>query len=338
MPGLLLSTPGTRVSLISQRIRVEVPSDDDAVSTPVEIREIPLHDVEHIVLNESTHITIPALAECLRRNIPVILTAWNERVLGICIPPVPHNAARLAQYRFVNCPATRLRISSILVTAKILNSRRVLQRLAANRSQASLDAVLEKLESLARRCNEASSLEDLRGYEGAAAGDYFAAYGLLYPPHCPFPGRSRRPPLDPPNAILSYAYSLMAAEMECAIYSAGLDPSLGFFHETEDRRPSLALDLIEPFRAPLADAMALDLISHRILSEDQHFERIEDGVYLNAVGRKRFFVSYERRMNREFVSEQTGQRTSLREEFRNQALSLRRHLQDEGQFKAFLMN
>jgi CRISPR-associated protein Cas1 len=130
----------------------------------------------------------------------------------------------------------------------------------------------------------------------------------------------------------------MAAEMECAIYSAGLDPSLGFFHETEDRRPSLALDLIEPFRAPLADAMALDLISHRILSEDQHFERIEDGVYLNAAGRKRFFVSYERRMNREFVSEQTGQRTSLREEFRNQALGLRRHLQDEGQFKAFLMN
>ena len=176
------------------------------------------------------------------------------------------------------------------------------------------------------------------GNEGAAAGTYFEAYGLFFPEHCPFERRSRRPPHNAANAVLSYGYTLMTAEMECAVYTAGLDPAVGFLHETEDRRPSLALDLIEPLRAPLADALALDLLTHGTLKPREHFEQRDGGVYLTRDGRKRFFVAYERRMNREFLCEQTGKRTTLRNEFRNQALGVKRAVLDREPFEPFRMN
>jgi CRISPR-associated protein Cas1 len=117
---------------------------------------------------------------------------------------------------------------------------------------------------------------------------------------------------------------LLSAEAEACLYTIGLDPAIGFYHEPTDRRPSLALDIVEPFRAPLADAMALDLLTHGILNPQSHFDHRDGGVYLNVEGRKRFFVAYERRMEREFTSEQHGNRTTLRTELRNQCRAVKK--------------
>jgi CRISPR-associated protein Cas1 len=337
MPALCLLTPGTRVSLVSERLHVEVPASGDGEEFAQE-KDVLLNDVEHVILTEHVHVSMPALAELMRREIPAVLTSHGERILGICLPPAPHTAARLAQYRRAGDGRFALALAINWVDAKIMNSRRVLQRLAANREDVDVTAALAFLEEIARKCRQSESLDTLRGYEGTAAGRYFEEYGRFFPTECPFERRSRRPPHNAVNAILSFAYTVMTSEMECRIHAAGLDPAVGFFHELADRRPSLALDLVEPFRAPVADAMALDLVSHGTLNPREHFQIADGGVYLNVQGRKRFFVAYERRMNRHYHNEQTEQRTTLRDEFGRQVQGVKNAVLNEEPFEPFLMN
>jgi CRISPR-associated protein Cas1 len=317
---------------VGGRLRIAAAEAD----TPA--RDIPLHDIERVLLCDRASLSTAALGELLRREIPVILTSWNERVLGLCLPPAPHSAARIAQYRASLDPAFSLALAIPLVEAKILNSRRVLQRLSANHPGSPVAAPLASLAHAAETCLRASSLDTLRGHEGASAATYFEAYGPFFPAHAPFERRSRRPPHNAANAILSYTYTLLAAEAEAQLHAIGLDPAIGFLHEPTDRRASLALDLIEPFRAPVADAMALDLLSHATLKPDSHFERQEGGVYLNTEGKKRFFVAYERRLEREFSGPRNGQRTTLRREIHHMALGIKKAVVDGEPFQPFLMH
>lgn len=337
MPSVFLAAPGTRISLISERFRVEFPAAEDTQSEPT-VRDIPLHDVEQVVADERVSLTTPALCECLRRAIPVVFLARNQAVLGLCQPPAGSARIRITQHRRSTDGELALALASCLVEAKVQNSRRVLQRLAANRQGCDIAAPLNELEHLRRACVDASTVDVLRGYEGAAAASYFNTYARFFPTSCPFTGRSRRPPLDPPNAILSLAYSLLTAETESHIHAAGLDVAIGYLHQPEDGRPALALDLIEPFRAPVADGLALDLLGHGTLQPREHFERRDGGCFLNLEGRRRFFTAFERRMEREFTSEQHGIRTSLRGELRRQVQGLKRTLLTNSAFEPFIMN
>ncbi len=335
MPSLILTTPGARASLVSDRLRVELPATEDNLAVA---RDVHLHDIEQIILSDCAHVSIPALSECMRQSIPIYIVAHSDRVIGLCHPPGSHSRARLQQYDRCRDHLFSISVASALVEAKILNSRRVLQRLAANREHLEITPVLLSLKHLADSAVSAKSVETLRGIEGTAAGRYFETYNLFFPPEFPFERRSRRPPHNAPNAILSYCYTILAAEAEAALYTAGLDPCLGFYHEPEDRRPSLALDIIEPFRAPVADAMALDLLTHGTLHHIRHFEQREGGIYLNPEGRKRFFVAYERRMERPYTSEQSGVRTTIRNELQLQAQKLKRAILEGEAYEPFLMN
>jgi CRISPR-associated protein Cas1 len=338
MPSLFLTSPGTKASLVSERLRIEWPAPEPGEAA-LPARDIPLHDLERVIVEERAHLTTPALCELLRRNIPTLFVAWQGgRILGAAQPPAGGGPARIAHYERTRDPAFVLAVASTLVEAKIANSRRVLQRLASNRETADCTAALASMESARRDSLSAESLDSLRGYEGTAAGRYFEAYATFFPPQSPFERRSRRPPLNAPNAILSFAYTLLGGEAECLLHSAGLDPALGFLHETTDNRPSLALDLIEPFRAPIADALALDLLGHSILDPREHFEHRDGGVFLNPAGRRKFYLAYERRLEREFTSEQLGHRTSLRGELLRQAHSLKRAILAGEAFEPFLMN
>ena len=335
MPSLCLLTPGTCVSLHGERLSIDVPSPEGAETVR---SEVPLRDIDSTVLTENVAFTIPALAECLRREIPVLITWRGERVIGLCHPPAPHSAARLAQYARVRDPDFSLGVAATLVQAKIANERRVLQRIASNREGAQVGEALSTLEQMSRKCPAAHSADVLRGIEGTAAGTYFETLSQFFPDECPFERRSRRPPHNAANAVLSFAYTILGAEIECQIHAAGLDPCLGFLHETEDRRPSLALDLLEPFRAPVADALALDLLGHGTLRPADHFEKRDGGVYLNDEGRKRFFVAYERRVTRNFFSEQRGRRTTLRQELHHEAILLKQAIVEGSEFEPYAMN
>lgn len=344
MPALCLLTPGTSAWMKGERLIVQMPPEErdadttDADTVEAKAHEIPFRDIESVVISEHVALTMPALAECMRREIPVFVTWRGEKILGMCIPPAPLSAARLRQYDRVRDPAFGLAIASAAIRTKIGNERRVLQRLASNRGGIDIRHALDDLAGLASRCETATCVDALRGHEGAAAGTYFETLARFFPEDCPFERRSRRPPHNAANATLSFAYTILGAEIECQIVAAGLDPALGFLHETQDRRASLALDLLEPFRAPVADALALDLLGHQTLRPDRHFESRDGGVYLNVEGRKRFFVAYERRMNRDFYSEQRQRRTTIRNELRQDALLLKQAIVEGAAFDPFVMN
>jgi len=334
----MLLSPGTKASLVSERLRVQPPPDKETDEEPA-VQDIPLVEVDHVLLGEHAALTTPALAELLRREIPVLVIASGLRLLGVCTPPALLSVARLAQFRKVEDPAFVRNIAAELVMAKVRNQRRVLQRLAANRADAAAGETLELLGQLADRASHVGvgAIDELRGIEGAAAQRYFAVLARFFPPHAPMNGRSRQPPQDPPNAVLSYCYTILCGEMSCHVHAVGLDPAVGCYHEPADRRAALALDLIEPFRAPIADALALDMFSHGQLDPLEHFEARDGGVFMNLKGRKRFHLAYERRLERAFRRRGTEEHTTLRNEMRAAALSMKMAIMEGRPFEAFRM-
>jgi CRISP-associated protein Cas1 len=280
MPTACVITPDCRIQLESERLIIRrIRGSDEESAAPVE-REIPIRDVERVLLDEGCSITSPALSELLRRDIPVTVIGRNGNVLGAFNPITPaHGAARIRHYKCSLDPAFNLRTAGRIVTAKLYNQRRILQRIALGRSPESPDepstgspdpeisASLTWLDNLFVSIRRAADLDELRGYEGAATARYFQAWARLLPPAFPFERRSTRPPQNPVNACISFGATLLYNEMAAACLARGLDPAIGALHTTEDGRWSLALDLMEPFRPALVEALTLDLFSRNMVDE-----------------------------------------------------------------------
>jgi CRISPR-associated protein Cas1 len=355
MPTACIQHDRASVRLHSERLEVWGRAED-ADGPERLLREIPLRDLDRLIAAESVQITSPALAALLRANIPVNFLGWNGQFLGGFLPATnQHDLARLHQYERTRDPAFALQIAGRILTAKLYNQRRVLQRLAANRAndrnpsapsdpsnpldpaRPSPEATLAWLDSLFASLKNSQTLDELRGYEGAATARYFQTWATFLPAEFPFERRSTRPPLNPVNACISFGATLLYSEAVAFIHAHGLDPALGLLHATENGRWSLALDLIEPFRPVLVEALALDLFSHQILNT-AHFEPKNNGCYLNDDGRRKFILQYERRMERQFLSEAAGHRTTLRQQLEQQAVQFKAALDRPDAFEPFLMN
>lgn len=349
MPTAILNQPHLHVHLVSERLEVRTRNPDNGREEL--LREIPLLDLDRLVASEDVHFTTAALAELLRRGIPIQLFSWNGLFLGSFLPAQNHHGAtRLRQYQRTLDAAFALQIAGRIVAAKLYNQRRVLQRLAASRGGTSTDparapeqgdaptaATLAWLETMLSQAARARSLDELRGFEGAATARYFTSWASFLPPEFPFERRSTRPPHNPVNACISFAATLLYNEAVAFCHAHGLDPALGTLHATENGRWSLALDLIEPFRPVFVEALALDLFSHQILNAD-HFEHRDGGCFLNPEGRRKFFLQYERRIERQFLSESVGHRTTLRQQLEHQAVMFKAALDQPNTFEPFLMN
>lgn len=340
MPTACIHHPGSKIALESERLVVSYTDDDGHTQH----RDIPLRDLERLILAEAASITTPALAEALRRGIPVSLVDFHGRFLGAFLPATPdHGASRLRHYQRALDPEFQLTIARKLIVAKIYNQRRLVQRVAANRRAEEIDvspgvtSALDVLDRSMSQAGVADSLDSLRGHEGLAAARYFSAWASLLPAAFPFERRSTRPPLNPVNAVLSFTSTLIYHEMHSYIHAHGMDPALGLLHTTENGRWSLALDLMEPFRPVVAEALTLDLFSHKMLGPS-HFEPAHGGIYLTKDGRAKLILQYEKRMDRQFMSESVGHRTTLRQQLENQATLLKSALDDPATFEPFLMN
>lgn len=348
MPTACIQHTHARVHLKSERLEVWGRPDPDAPEQL--LREIPLRDLDRFILDESVQLTAPALAALLRAQVPVTVLGWSGQFLGSFLPALnAHGQARLRQYQCTLDPAFALQMAGRIVTAKLYNQRRILQRLAANRadsgdpsnpsgpSASPTASTLDWLNGMLAQAARATTLDELRGYEGAATARYFQAWANFLPPEFPFERRSTRPPHNPVNACISFGATLLYHEAVAFLHAHGLDPALGLLHATEDGRWSLALDLIEPFRPALIEALTLDCFSHQILNA-AHFEPHNGGIYLNEDGRRRFILQYERRMERQFLSESAGHRTTLRAQLEHQAVQFKTALDQPDKFEPFLMN
>lgn len=366
MPTACVNQPDARIHLRGERLEIRARNPDSTADHV--LREIPIRDLDRLIMVEGVSITSHALTELLRGDIPVTLLGWNGRYLGGFLPATnAHGLARLRQYQQTRDPAFARAMSVRILHAKLYNQRRVLQRLAASRKNSSatdeltsespaappaeawpessaipgappaLTATLRWLDGFFSSIQTSLSLEELRGYEGAATARYFEAWAGFLPAAFSFERRSTRPPLNAVNACISFGATLLYSELVAFIHAHGLDPALGLLHTTENGRWSLALDLVEPFRPALVEALTLDLFSRSMLTTE-HFERRDGGVYLNEMGRKKFILQYERRMERQFMSEATGHRTCLRQQLEHQSVMFKSALETPDNFQPFLMN
>jgi CRISPR-associated protein Cas1 len=214
---------------------------------------------------------------------------------------------RRAQYRAADAPAEIVRG---FVLGKVANQRSVLMRglrdhggAMEERARGALERAVERQAFILRRAaHEAGGVEALRGAEGEAAQLYFSVFDHLIrvdDPALRFSGRSRRPPLDAVNALLSFLYTLLTHDCRSAAEGVGLDPAVGFLHRDRPGRPSLALDLMEELRPPLADRLALSLINRRQLTAAD-FERRDGGaVWLRDEARKTVLTAWQERKREE---------------------------------------
>lgn len=277
-----------------------------------------LRDVSRVIVSGSPHITLPVLKSFCRAGVPLALVsgkgAWFGELSGAC---TADGARRVAQYR---CAAAgeeaRMRFAGPAIAAKIANQRFVLRRLA-QRSGNDISETAARLRRLKAAARHANTLAELRGIEGAASAVYFSALAPFFPQETPFHGRSRRPPRDAGNALISFVYTVLASELEFAVRAHGLDPALGFMHEALPGRPALALDLLEPFR-PAADAFALSLLRRKILTMEHFREDGAEGVYLKDDAHAKFFGHYEKAVSREASPDAARRGVSLRQALERQ--------------------
>jgi len=251
---------------------------------------------------------------------------------------------RRAQYRAADSTADTLEIARNCIMGKLANSRQVLLRAAReqnDKNPSRAEALLKASDQFShkiRHASEAKELDSLRGIEGDAATHYFAALPLLLAnTKLTITGRNRRPPTDPINALLSFLYSLLTHDCRSALESCGLDAQCGFLHRDRPGRPSLALDLMEEFRAIFADRAALTLINRQQI-QAKHFETKENGaVYLKEDARKIVLTHWQERKQTEIMHPLLEEKATLGILPHLQARLLARHIRgDLDAYPAFL--
>jgi CRISP-associated protein Cas1 len=330
---LSVQTPGSKIRLRRASLTISPPAADGLSTHP---SSVPFADLERVILSTGVSCSTRAIARLLGESISVVFQSQGGKHLGSFEPPAPpRGCTRGLQYRKSAEMAFCLEISRQLVRAKISNARRALQRLNTRRPSFE-QTILATFSHLQRDASYATTLETLRGIEGAAAARYFALWAGFLPPAFPFERRSKRPPLNPVNAVLSFISSLVYSEILSACHQRGMDPAPGCLHETTDDRFSLPLDLMEPFRPALVEPLTLRLFTLRIL-DDTHFKPHGKGVHLNEGGRKLLFEQYEDRLQRPFVCPQSGHRTTFRALLSQAPLSFKMALEDPARLVPFLL-
>lgn len=282
----------------------------------------------------NVQVTTQALVELLDHGIELAIFSASGKLRGQLTPPKAKNVPlRMRQYEVAASEAACLPIARELVSAKIANGAAVLRRFRANHPEALPAAEVDELERAAEGVERAVSLDTLRGVEGAAAARYFRALGAILPAELGFDGRSRRPPRDPVNALLSFGYVLVGNELQALLDGMGFDPYLGFYHRLDYGRPSLALDLLEEFRAALVDRFAVGLLNLRVLGQEDFTNSPEGGVLLRREAMRRFFPAYEKELTTPFALD--GRELTYRQVFREQAERLARTLMAGEPYRAF---
>lgn len=269
----------------------------------------PLLNLEGIITFSYAGATPALMGECARRGIQLTFMTPNGRFLARVNGMSEGNVLlRREQYRIADSDARSCAVARNMITGKAYNSRWVLERTLRDHAlridQALVRSASEQIRQLIQHIRCATELDSLRGLEGDAAVAYFGVFDemvLSQKADFIFDGRNRRPPQDNVNAMLSFAYTLLANDCAAALEAVGLDAYVGFLHRDRPGRKSLALDLEEELRAPFADRLVLTLINNRII-QDKHFERQESGtVLLNDSGRKLFLKHWQEKKRDEIT-------------------------------------
>ncbi len=333
---------------------VQIPerrAKDGATPAPARKEHVPLIKIDEVVVMGEVTMTASALHMLLERNIEITFLSHFGQFKGRLSPAFSKNAIlRMAQYRAHLDMTKRCELARRFVIGKLMNQRTMLQRYQRRQSDAEMKQAIEQISSLLQQLAAlrldavrvpqrlatgdnsvaGTSLEAILGMEGAGSAAYFSCFGKLLsdPKQWPFPGRVKRPPTDPVNALLSFGYTLLTNKVASAVQLVGFDHFVGYLHSSFYGRPALALDLVEEFRPIIVDSIVLNMLNNRMLTPRDFVEEL--GAYnLKQEKRKVFFTKLEERLNEEVQHPLFGYKTTYRRCIELQARLLAKYLTGE---------
>jgi len=326
---LYVTTQGAWLGMEGETVHVKIDGETRL--------RVPLHMLESIIVFGNISLSQYLMGRCAEHGISIsYLTEWG-RFLARVVGPVSGNVIlRRTQYRWADEYEKSASISKVIIGAKIANSRSALQRTLRDhkniQKRDNLTVTIRILQMRLEEMKKADDLDTLRGIEGLAAQEYFGALNYMImneDPAFTFTKRTRRPPLDPINALLSFMYTLLLHDVRSALESVGLDPQVGFLHRDRPGRPGLALDMMEEFRPFLADRLVLTLINRKQVSSG-NFQKVETGgIYMDDSARKTVLTAYQERKKEEIKHPFLEEMTTIGGLIHIQALLMARYLRGD---------
>ena len=331
MANLYLTEQSSILRKSGDRLIIE---KDDAV-----LLEVQCHKIEAVLIFGNVQFTTQVVHELFEHGIEMAIFTRTGRLIGQITSPSPKNIMlRIQQFKRYWDNGFRLAFSKAVVIGKVKNCLTLLRQFIYNHPQMDMKPQMAQIEEAILSINAAQTAGQLNGIEGNAARAYFDAFGKMILGDFVFPGRKKRPPPDPVNAMLSLSYTMIFNEIASLLDGIGFDPYLGYYHEADYGRASLAADLMEEFRAPVAERFVLYLVNNRIFKEDDFYANPKGGIYFTAEAMKRYFAEYERMIDREFIHPETKEASTLRKAFRIQAEKMAHVLQDDRPYVPFILD
>lgn len=292
---LFVSTQGSYLSKKGQSVIINFEKST--------VLRLPIHTISGIVCFGNVGISPYLLDLCMRNNVYVSILSKYGRFIARIQGPVSGNVLlRRAQYRKADDKKSVTEVASAILIGKIANSRTILQRALRDHEDKvdiiKLRSAIKDLARIIKKVDKKKSIDELRGFEGDAAHTYFQVFNNLILSNKDvfvFQARSRRPPLDSVNALLSFTYTLLVHDVCSALESVGLDPAVGFLHRDRPGRPGLALDLMEEFRTGLADRLVLSLINRSQIKPKGFTYSKTGSVIMDDENRKALIVAWQKR-------------------------------------------
>lgn len=289
MSWLYVTEPGTKISREGGRYVLRRENEV--------ICEVPAASLEGVTLIDSVQISSKAVSDFLERGLPVTWLSSTGKFFGRLESTMHQNVLRQKeQFHRLEDDAFRLSLAKRIVFGKIYNQRAILRSYNRQAHHPDVEKAYKDIRILADKLHQADTIEQVMGYEGAIARMYFQALGKLLPPDFSFDSRSKRPPKDKFNSMLSFGYTLLMYDFYTGLSNCGLHPYIGFLHALRNGHPALASDLMEPWRPAVVDRLCLSLVTHRELDKTHFQPGDNDGVYLNRIGRRIFIRAYERKL------------------------------------------
>jgi CRISP-associated protein Cas1 len=326
---LYVTTPESYLSRDGENIVIKVDNKEKF--------RIPVHNVEGIVSFGYMGASPSLIALCAERNVAMSFVSEGGRFLGRFTGEVSGNVLlRRKQYRMADDEKFSLEIARLFIAGKVMNCRTVLQRILrdhpANIKTETMEKAIDGLLNKQKKVLQAKSLGELRGHEGESAFTYFSVFDHLIlhqKEDFRMEGRTRRPPMDNVNALLSFSYMLLMHEVRAALESVGLDPCVGFLHVDRPGRQSLALDLMEEFRPFLSDRVVLSLINRKQVNGKGFVKQSAGGILMDDETRKEVITAWQKRKQEEIIHPFLNEKVSIGLLPYCQALLLARYLRGD---------
>lgn len=327
MSTLYLTEQGSKLRKTSQRLVVE--------KSGITLLEVPAYGIDRVLIFGAVQLSTQAMSFLLNSGIEVSFLSMNGKLKGKLTPVQSKNVfLRLAQYDRFKDEVFKLTIARSILEAKMKNQRTLILRYQRNHPETDFASELGVISQALSSLRQKKKIASLMGLEGASTGAYYRCYAKMLAESFSFEKRTRHPPLDPTNALLSLGYVLITNELAALVESVGFDPFIGFLHGLRYGRQSLPLDMIEEFRHPIVDGLVQTVINTGRIKETDFYKE-ETAFFLTKEAFKKFLSLYEERMEKQFKEKESY--TNYRKIFRAQVENMERAVLNRAEYQPFLV-